>query len=403
MTEIAHPRECRAKEGQTKIGSVLIWLTLVSVCLLILPRPAQAVPAFSRKYNLPCERCHSMIPRLNTYGYAFYRAGFRLAGPNKPLTLSNSTDLLSDVTVGHVNPGHSDTITDDNIRAKFIGTLSPSVTLHIGYNFGLRSGVSSGFDELWVQYNSAPKGTMWSVRIGQIPVLDGYNLLGNRNISLTDPQLLGPFGALSGDFGNLSLSDVERGLQAGYTSGRFSTRFSLLYGVKASGDLNNEPDIHNYLLQTEYFLDKDGSAIQAFYAIGKTSLADAGFTNNLQRAGIFGTWGHTLKAGKGGVPALRFELNGGATWGEDQTAAAGTRQNSVGTVLEADLYLHNRTAFFARYDGVRLGNAAGIPTSDAVTAGITHRFTRFLKAELEFREQRGPYNASILGGLGFSF
>lgn len=344
-----------------------------------------------------------MIPRLNTFGYAFYRAGFRLPGPNKPLTLSNSTDILTDVTAGHVNPGHSDTITDDKVSARFIGTLGQSVTLQVVYSSSLRSSATSGFDELWVQYNTAAKGTFWSLRVGQLPILDGYNLLGNRNISLTDPQLLGSFGALGGDFGNLNLSDVEHGLQLGYTSGRFSTRFSLLYGIKATGEADNEPGFNDYLLQTEYFLDKDGSAIQAFYYIGKTPLASAGFTNNLQRGGLFGTWGHTLKSGKGGIPALRFELNGGFTWGADQAAAAGSRQNSVGTVLEADLYLHNRTALFARYDGVHLGSAAGIPTSDAVTAGITHRFTKFLKAELELREQRAPYNASLLGGLGFSF
>ena len=154
---------CRLRERRTKASLVSLWLTLVSVCLLgAFQTPVQAVPSFSRKYNLPCERCHSMIPRLNPFGYAFYRSGFRLPGPNKPLTLSNSTDLLSDVTLGHVNPGHSNTITDDEVKARFIGTLSQSVTLHIGYNFSLRPGVTSGFDELWMQYNTAAKGTFWS-------------------------------------------------------------------------------------------------------------------------------------------------------------------------------------------------------------------------------------------------
>jgi len=352
---------------------------------------------------MACEQCHSMVPRLNPFGYAFYRAGFRLPGPNKPMTLSNSADILTDITAAHTNPGHSDTITDDTADLRFSGTLSTNVTVNAIYEASLRKGVSSNIDELWAQYNSAAKGTFWSFRVGQMPVMDGYNLLGTHNISLTDPQLMGPFGALSGDNGNLSLGDLERGFQVGYTSGRFNTRFSLLYGIDAAGDANNEPRFNDYLLQAEYFLDKDGSAIQAFGYLGRTPIDGAGFANNFQRGGIFGTWGHTLKAGKSGVPAMRLELNGGFIWGEDQISEAGDRQDSLGTVLEADLYLHNRTAIFARYDGVRLGNAAGTPTTDAGTVGIAHRFTKFFKAELELREQRAPYNSTILGGLGLYF
>ena len=341
-----------------------------------------------------------MAPRLNAFGYSFYRAGFRLPGPNKPLTLGNSTDLLTDVTAARVNPGHSDTLTDDRLKARFIGTLTQQVTLHIGYNFSLSPAATSGLDEIWLQVNSAAKGTFWSFRVGQVPILDGYNLLGNRNISLTDPQLLGPFGALSGSFGNLNLSDLGRGFQAGYTSGRLSTRVSLLSGIKAEGDVNNQPSFHDYLLQTEYFLDKEGSAVQAFTYVGQTSLDAAGYTNNFQRSGLLGGWAHTLKRGKGGIPAILLELNGGLIWGEDQTSAAGDRQNSLGTALEVALYLHSRTALFARYDGVRFGSASGTPTADALTAGIAHRFSRFFKAELELREQRAPYNASILVGFG---
>ena len=399
MTQIARSHRRRAWARPAKTAQTAIWL-LTAALLAALQAPAQALPAFARKYKLPCERCHSMMPRLNTFGYRFYRAGFRLLGANKPLTVVNSTDLLSDATAAHANPGHSDTLTDDTIKAKFIGTLTQNVTLNAGYNVSLRPTVTSGFDELWLQYNSAAKGTFWSFRVGQTQALNGYNLLGNRNISLTDPQLLGAFGALSGDFGNLNLSGLERGFQVGYTSGRLSTRVSLLSGIQAAGDVNNALSFHDYLLQTEYFLGKEGSVVQAFAYVGKTPLDSAGYTNNFQRSGLFGTWGHTLKGGKSGIPAMLLELNAGLIWGEDQVSAAGERQNSLGTVLEASLYLHNRTAFFARYDGVRLGSASGTPTTDALTAGIVHRFSRVFKAELELREQRAPYNASILAGFG---
>jgi hypothetical protein len=38
---------------------------------------AYAMPMFSRKLGVPCETCHSTIPRLNETGYKFRAAGFR--------------------------------------------------------------------------------------------------------------------------------------------------------------------------------------------------------------------------------------------------------------------------------------------------------------------------------------
>jgi hypothetical protein len=39
---------------------------------------ANAMPMFARKYGVPCETCHTTIPRLNQVGYKFRAAGFRM-------------------------------------------------------------------------------------------------------------------------------------------------------------------------------------------------------------------------------------------------------------------------------------------------------------------------------------
>src|SRR5260370_7287458 len=41
-------------------------------------QPAQAVPAFARKYDLKCYSCHTIPPALNKTGYMFKRLGYRL-------------------------------------------------------------------------------------------------------------------------------------------------------------------------------------------------------------------------------------------------------------------------------------------------------------------------------------
>ena len=96
---------------------------------------------------------------------------------------------------------------------------------------------------------------------------------------------------------------------------------------------------------------------------------------------------------------MLLELNGAVILGEDQTSAAGDRQNSVGTILEGALYLHNRTAFFLRYDGTLSPTVGGTPTSDAVTLGAAHRFTRNFRAELEYRNQRAPFGSTVILGI----
>src|SRR5438874_10734558 len=39
---------------------------------------AHAIPAFARKFNLPCQTCHSAPPYLNATGRKFMEAGYRM-------------------------------------------------------------------------------------------------------------------------------------------------------------------------------------------------------------------------------------------------------------------------------------------------------------------------------------
>jgi len=52
------------------------WLLLAA--LLVLVRPASAIPAFARKYGLPCSACHQAWPMLNNFGQTFKDNGYQL-------------------------------------------------------------------------------------------------------------------------------------------------------------------------------------------------------------------------------------------------------------------------------------------------------------------------------------
>ena len=54
---------------------------LVGVTLAALATPADAIPAFARKYSLSCTACHAPFPRLNAFGEDFAARGFRMPDP----------------------------------------------------------------------------------------------------------------------------------------------------------------------------------------------------------------------------------------------------------------------------------------------------------------------------------
>ena len=42
------------------------------------PTPGRAIPAFARKYGLPCSACHEAWPMLNIFGQTFKDNGYQL-------------------------------------------------------------------------------------------------------------------------------------------------------------------------------------------------------------------------------------------------------------------------------------------------------------------------------------
>ena len=53
-------------------------LTVFLLMLFGNPTPGRAIPAFARKYGLPCSACHEAWPMLNTFGQTFKDNGYQL-------------------------------------------------------------------------------------------------------------------------------------------------------------------------------------------------------------------------------------------------------------------------------------------------------------------------------------
>jgi hypothetical protein len=58
-------------------ATVMVSITLSGLSAVVVPKTADAIPAFSRQTGKPCSTCHSVIPKLNQTGQNFRTNGFR--------------------------------------------------------------------------------------------------------------------------------------------------------------------------------------------------------------------------------------------------------------------------------------------------------------------------------------
>src|SRR3984957_20792808 len=70
--------------GTGSIKRASAWLLLIVA--FVSSRPAFAIPAFARKYGLPCSACHATWPLLNNFGQTFKDNGYQLGnGRDAPI------------------------------------------------------------------------------------------------------------------------------------------------------------------------------------------------------------------------------------------------------------------------------------------------------------------------------
>jgi hypothetical protein len=62
-----------------------MWLLAMGILVVAVP-PSYAIPAFARKYGLPCSACHEAWPMLNNFGQTFKDNGYQLGnGRDAPI------------------------------------------------------------------------------------------------------------------------------------------------------------------------------------------------------------------------------------------------------------------------------------------------------------------------------
>jgi len=83
-----------SKVSENYLVILFVFFFLLILFVLIIPAKSEAMPVFSRKYNISCVTCHAAFPRLNEFGEQFVSDNFRL--PNwKDSTVETGDEMLA--------------------------------------------------------------------------------------------------------------------------------------------------------------------------------------------------------------------------------------------------------------------------------------------------------------------
>ncbi len=92
------PDGCTASRGPhaNSLIAVLATAVLATVVIMATASPASAIPAFARKYGTSCVTCHTIYPKLNPFGEAFRRNGYRFPGVDADVVKQDPVPLGSE-------------------------------------------------------------------------------------------------------------------------------------------------------------------------------------------------------------------------------------------------------------------------------------------------------------------
>lgn len=158
---------------------------LALVSWLSAAAPANAIPAFARRYQFSCSTCHAPVPRLKPFGEAFAARGFRLEDPSQePVRATYDTGdptlrLLRELPLAFRFDGYA-SVKDDVLAETDMewpwafkilsgGPLSDTISYYA--YFIIEKGEVTGLEDAYMQFNR-PLKLPFNLLAGQFQVCD---------------------------------------------------------------------------------------------------------------------------------------------------------------------------------------------------------------------------------------
>jgi hypothetical protein len=384
----------------TRSTLTLFWpVALVASLFMLLPAPAQANPAFARRFNAKCSMCHAPLPpRLNNLGLTFKRLGFRLPDSNEEgkLVLQDpaSRSLLENFAL------KSD-FRVEKLRGKFTPLSMHEVELMGGGTVGKHLSFATevawepsefAMDNYEGQLLFGQPETTFTARFGLLnPLL--WDKFGHQRLGISRADILNrrvPVGAFAGYRPRDNSEGVEFGVnlvRLGAEGGGMRSTFlsvGIYNGLTQSGNTFGENNGSKDILAQVLHAWGENHTIGALWYRGKATnigSSSSAFSDTYSRWGVFGSY--ALRPGSdvlGGFMAGR----------DDATASTIGRISSRSWFLEASQTIAPLTAVFARYDRFEPRRPLASSIRNGVTLGVASQ-------PLESLIVTGEYSGSKVG------
>jgi len=441
------------------VRSILTGALLLSSFVVFSSQPGYAIPAFARKYGLPCSACHIGWPILNVFGQVFRDNGYQIGNDRDspiyqnpaywPITfrvtpqwhLENQTKVQIDDPTG-VTPGTEQTITTHGFDLSGLDIWTAG-TLYKNISFSVLPSMAEGdtfhFENAWVRFDNLLNSPWLNLKFGKFELdmllsekrfLTLSNVGGSwYNYHFLPPMSIAPYTTDINGFGGigdnqigvelsghsknsyarysialLSSVDGNPGLTSGGqggTSRTYDTFINLNEGFQAGGLGVQRVGVFGYFgMSPTYFLTSGGTPVQAK---GNRSFS---------RVGAYGWWFlkqfdiETLYMhGQDNV----FLGNGVAANDPGSLPAGAVGPSWNGGFVEAHYTINPQFIITGRYELVHMSRQANAALAATPNLGNVDSFTigyrwypiMFSRAGLAFHNeyaQAKTGNTSILTG-----
>ena len=172
--------------------SVFTGVTPLLLCAglgLSLCRPALAIPAFARKYGMPCSACHEAWPKLNNFGQVFKDNGYQLMNDrDAPIYQNPSYFPISFRMTPQWHRESTNRVAVDNVPGDATSGQSEAKVITSGFDFSgldlwtagtLANNISFqvlptvdsdgtvGFESAWIRFDNLFKSRWFNLKVGR--------------------------------------------------------------------------------------------------------------------------------------------------------------------------------------------------------------------------------------------
>lgn len=271
-------------------------LVLIATCLPLQSADGARLPLFARRFGLTCSQCHAIPPKLNSFGEAFRRGGYTMAGLSGRNTLPFAlwiSGRRDDLPAG---PGLADEVSNYLNRIEVISggrVVAPNLSYFVEWrplsketrSDGTLRDRSGRFEDIFLTAATGP----FSLTAGQFRLVDQVDV--SLRLGLSEPLALaaGLPGSGSGTSREVSLRGFAPGarspaLRAAWTtparSWSLTSSVALPFPGEFSIPLSDEARVE---ASNELQLDPKGVVLESFLRRGIHSFGAHAFVGSGNR------------------------------------------------------------------------------------------------------------------------